>query len=191
MRTARNQAIQIAREILSQNPVYLDTETTGIDRSSEIVEICILDDDAQILFQSLVKPTVSIPPDVIRIHGITNEMVKSAPSWLTVWPLVEATLTGRQVGIYNADFDLRMMQQTHTKFHIPWRFNRMVSSFCIMRLYAQFYGEWNPAYASYRWHSLEAAGRHCQIPLPNTHRAYDDALLARQVLHHIAKSGPD
>jgi DNA polymerase III epsilon subunit-like protein len=94
-------------------------------------------------------------------------------------------LDGRQVGIYNADFDLRMLRQSNAKFNLRWEID--TSFFCIMKLYAQFYGSWNNARRSYRWHSLEAAGRHCRIPLPNTHRAKDDTLLARSVLLHMAK----
>jgi DNA polymerase-3 subunit epsilon len=57
-----------------------------------------------------------------------------------------------------------------------------------MRLYAQFYGEWDPMRNSYRWQKLEDAGRQCGIAMPNSHRALEDALLAKAVLEHIARS---
>jgi len=188
----RANAIQTARQKLDLHPLYLDTETTGTDRSSEIVEICIIDNDGASLFQSLVKPVASIPAQTTQIHGITNEMVKNATPWYKVWPEIEAILTGRAIGIFNAEFDLRMLQQTHSKFRMPWRPTHLGNSFCIMKLYAQFFGEWDPIRGSYRWQSLEAAGRQCGIPLRNTHRALDDALLAREVLHAIARTeNPD
>jgi DNA polymerase III epsilon subunit-like protein len=183
----RLSAIQIARQMLTFQPVYLDTETTGLEKSSEIIEIGIIDDTAQVLFESLVRPTAKIPSDAMRIHGITNDMVKDAPAWFHVWPKVEAVLAGRQVGIYNSEFDLRLIQQTHVRYHIRWELNA-TTPFCIMKLYAQFYGQWNRAYGNYRYFSLETARQQCNIPLPNSHRALDDALLARAVLHHIADS---
>jgi len=183
---ARQQAIQIARSKLALDPLYLDTETTGLERSSEIIEICILDNQGAALFQSLVKPLRRIPNDAIRIHGITNEDVQRAPNWLVVWPQVENLLAGRTVGIYNAEFDLRMIQQTHTFYNIRFTSITPFSPFCIMKLYAQYHGDWNRARGSYRWHSLEDAGRYCRIPLPNSHRAFDDTLLARAILHHMA-----
>jgi DNA polymerase-3 subunit epsilon len=140
----RNLAIHTAREKLEANPLYLDTETTGTDRSSEIVEICIIDNAGNSLFQSLVKPTATIPAQTTQIHGITNEMVKNAPPWYNVWPEVEKILSGQPVGIYNKEFDVRMIQQTHAKFRIPWRPAQAGNPFCIMKLYAQFYGEWDP-----------------------------------------------
>lgn len=186
MMNARQQAIQIAGEKLALNPLYLDTETTGRERNSEIIEISIIDDVGQVVFESLVKPTRLIPLDVMRIHGITNEMVKDAPNWMNVWPRVRDALAGRSVGIYNAEFDMRMIRQTLEKFRMPWSPPQNFSSFCIMKLYAQYKGEWNARSGSYRWHSLEDAGSQCRIPLPNSHRARDDSLLARAVLHHMA-----
>jgi DNA polymerase-3 subunit epsilon len=182
----RGQAIQIAREKLALNPLYLDTETTGRERNSEIIEISIIDDAGQVIFESLVKPTRLIPLDVTRIHGITNEMVRDSPNWMIVWPQVREVLAGRSVGIYNADFDIRMIRQTLEKFRMVWSPPQNFVSFCIMKLYAQFKGEWNSLRGSYRWHSLEDAGRQCRIPLPNSHRARDDSLLARAVLHYMA-----
>jgi DNA polymerase-3 subunit epsilon len=186
--SARAEAIQIARQKLELHPVYLDTETTGTDRSSEIIEICILDHDGTLLFDSLVKPVGTIPLQTTKIHGITNEMVKTAPPWYNVWPDIEALLKSRSVGIYNAEFDLRMIQQTHARYRMPWRPAVLASSFCIMKLYAQFYGDWDAMRGSYRWQSLDAAGRQSKIPLRNTHRAYDDTLLAREVLNAIASA---
>lgn len=187
MISARQEAIQIARRMLANQPIYLDTETTGVDRFSEIVEICLVSDHNQVLFESLVKPTRKIPSDATRIHGITQEMVHDAPTWLHIWSEVESHLIDRQIGIYNAEFDLRLIQQTHARYGLTWNTPPGSSYFCIMKLYAQFYGEWDRFKSSYRWQSLEAAGRQAKIPLLNTHRAKEDTLLARAILHHIAE----
>ena len=184
----RTQAIQKARQLLSLSPIYLDTETTGTDAFSEIVEICIIDDDGKVLLESLVKPAGRIPLDVIAIHGITDELVMGAPRWMTVWPAVRSTLAGRHVGIYNLDFDMRLIQQTNNKYKVNQQVSQAANYFCIMRLYAQFFGVRDPYRGNYRWQSLEAAGGQCGIPLPNSHRARDDALLARAVLHYMAES---
>jgi len=186
MLSSRLEAIHIARAKLDLNPLYLDTETTGIEKTSEIVEVSVVDDQGQIVFESLVKPSRPIPRDVIRIHGITDEDVKNAPNWMVVWPKVESVLTGRTVGIYNAEFDLRLIQQTHARYRMPLT-SLSFSYFCIMKLYAQYYGEWNRARGNYRYHSLEDAGRHLRISLQNTHRALDDSLLARAILHRMAE----
>lgn len=175
--STRQRAIKTAQEYWLARPLFIDTETTGLDGLAEIVEISILDQDGSVILDTLVRPMRRIPQDVIRVHGITNEMVREAPTWAEIWPQVEDVLKERFVGVYNAEFDLRMMRQSHHSNGMAWQFheNRF---FCIMKLYAQFRG-------LYRWQKLEAAGRQCGIALPNSHRAKDDALLARAVLHHM------
>jgi DNA polymerase-3 subunit epsilon len=186
--TNRRSAIQTALSYYQARPVYLDTETTGLDGAAEVIEICVLDTDGSPLVHTLVKPRFPVPPDATRIHGITNAMVALAPAWPEVWPEIEIALRGRQVGIYNADFDLRLMRASHSKHRMPWQAG-LFRSFCIMKLYAQFYGQWNGRYGSYRWQSLAEAGRQCGLTLPNAHRAQADTLLARALLEYMARAG--
>jgi DNA polymerase-3 subunit epsilon len=188
MIASRMEAIRIARQLLSQNPVYLDTETTGVERNSEIVEICVLDDDEKILLETLVKPGGKIPPDATRIHGITSVMLVDAPAWPEVWLQTQSVLANRAVGIYNAEFDIRLMKQSHERNFMRWPSQPGFSTICLMKLYAQFKGDWNSQRGSYRWHSLETARMHCKISLPNSHRAQADCRLARAVLHYMADS---
>ncbi len=184
---ARQGAIRQAQELLAREPIYLDTETTGVRSNAEIVEICIVDHENSVLFDSLVRPKGVIPADAARIHGINDSMVATAPPWEQLWLQIEPLLLSRPIGIFNASFDLRLLQQSHQFAGLPWPAVPL-DAFCIMKLYAQFYGEWDPYRQSYRWQSLDKAQRHCNIPLQNSHRAKADALLARAVLHHMAEA---
>lgn len=183
----RNEAIKRAQQLLQSSPIYLDTETTGIGPTAEIIEIALVDQDGSVIMETLVKPKGAIDREAFQVHGITLAVLQTAPTWKDVWPQVEAALAGRLVGVYNSEFDLRMMQQSHRKY---WMNDRIPAEnfFCIMKLYARFVGEWDNRRRSFRWHSLDQAGKQCQIPLPNSHRAKDDALLARALLLHIANA---
>jgi DNA polymerase-3 subunit epsilon len=186
MNTAgRKEAVQRAQELFQHRPVYLDTETTGTGPHAEIIEIAIVDHEGSLLFQSLVRPRGAIEPDAQRVHHISQEMVKGAPTWGDIWAQVEAALAGRMIGVYNVDFDLRLMKQTHTRNWLRWQMDDR-AFFCVMKLYARFYGEWDPRRGSYRFQSLEKAGQQAGIPLPNSHRAQDDALLTRALLEYMA-----
>jgi DNA polymerase-3 subunit epsilon len=180
----RRAAIAQAQIELNKRPVYLDTETTGLKPTDQIVEICLLDADGTVLFESLVKPTTKIPADALRVHHITDAMVAAAPTWRELWPQLEPILAQRRIAIYNAEYDLRLMQQSHRAHGLTWA--TPVSSFCIMKLYAQFRGEWNPRARSYRWHSLDDARWQCGLDLPNAHRARADTLLSRALLLWMA-----
>ncbi|NTU63010.1 MAG: 3'-5' exonuclease [Chloroflexi bacterium] len=180
----RRAAIAQAQIELNKKPVYLDTETTGLKDHDQIVEICLLDHDGSIAFESLVKPTVNIPLDATRVHHITDALVSAAPAWPEIWPQVETLLAERRIAIYNAEYDLRLLKQSHRVHGLVW--STPLSYFCIMKLYAQFRGDWNSRAGNYRWHSLDDARWQCGLNLPNAHRAHADTLLARAVLHHVA-----
>lgn len=181
----RTAIIARINKLLAKRPIYLDTETTGTDPNAEIVEICIVDHDGRVLLDSLIKPRRRIPPDVIKVHGITNKMVQDAPAWPEIWPRIQAILAGRSVGIYNVDFDLRLIKQSHHQFGLLWQ-PVGATAFCIMKLYAEFYGDWSSGRQAYRWQSLNRAREQCGITLPNSHRAKADTLLARAIFYHMA-----
>lgn len=184
---ARRHASVLARQRLQMQPLFLDTETTGVRSTAEIIEICLIDHDGEVLLDSLVRPRQPIPAESTVVHGISNVMVATAPTWADLWPQVQAILEKRSIGIYNADFDLRLIKQSHQQYGLLWPAIQF-DPFCIMQLYSQFYGEWDTHRNAYRWQSLEKAGQRFQIALPNSHRAKDDALLARAVLHQIAQA---
>ena len=184
--SARKEAILLARQWISRKPVYIDTETTGTGPNDNIIEISVVDHDGGVIVDSLVRPVGKISPGARAVHGITNDMIKDASSWESVWKQVEAEVTDRVIGIYNADFDLRMMRQSHQMNWLRWSDPQGAEFFCIMKLYAQFWGQWNPRYGNYRWQSLDQARDQCKIPLLNSHRAKDDTLLTRALLEYMA-----
>ena len=111
-------------------------------------------------------------------------MCSARVAWPVVWPQVRAALFGRLVVMYNEEFDLRMMQQSHARYRLPWK--DKFNTFDLLKLYAEFQGEWDPYRRSYRYHSLAYAGKQCRISLPNAHRSTADTLLTRALLHYIA-----
>jgi DNA polymerase-3 subunit epsilon len=183
----RQSTIQEAQAWLKLDPIYLDTETTGMHFNSEVIEIGIINDQGEVLFDQLIKPRGKIDPAAGRVHGITLEMLIDAPTWEQVWPQAEAVLSGRKIGVYNVEFDMRLLKQTLKRSWMNWVIPDK-DFFDIMKLYARFYGDWDPIHKNFRYQSLEIAGRQCGIRLPNTHRAVDDCLLTMALLHYIADS---
>jgi DNA polymerase-3 subunit epsilon len=186
---ARREAILLARNVLRAQPLYLDTETTGLDASAEVIEISLVESSGRPVYESLVQPRRAIPPEATRIHGLSDADLRSAPSWPDVWQAVEPLLRDRTVATYNAAFDRKMLQQTHASYRLEWS-EEAARFFCVMELYARYFGSRRRPGGSFRWHSLEAAGAFLGLALPNRHRATDDALLARAVLERIAEQTP-
>jgi len=170
-----------AQKFISAEYLVLDTETTGIDLDSEIVDIGIVDNQGEIVLDSLVKPLSPIPKDATAIHGITDKMVEFAPTWKEIWPRIRKALKNSDVAIYNAEFDLKMIKRSCEINDISYS-EPFTDSLCIMKLFAEYNGEYDDFHESYKWKKLEFAGNHFSIKLENTHRALDDAKLANQVL---------
>ena len=181
----RQEAVQQAKKWVESEPVYIDTETTGTGPHAEIIEIAIVDHLGQVLFDSLVRPKGKIEPDAVRIHNITPADVLDEKPWEEIWPQVEPLMAGKYICTYNSDFDLRLLKQSHQRAWLKWMIpdSRFL---CVMKLYARFHGEWDANRRTHKWQRLEIAGQQCGISLLNSHRASDDALLARAVLMHMA-----
>lgn len=101
-----------AADILSDRPLYLDTETTGLGVDDVIVEIAIVDTDGTTLLESLVHTDKQMDDIVVGIHGITNEALRDAPTWTELAPRVAALLANRTVVGHRVSFDADMLEQT-------------------------------------------------------------------------------
>lgn len=97
---------------MSTLTVFLDTETTGLDATAQLVEIAVVDESGNVLFESFCKPTVPVDPGAQAVHGIGAETLTSAPAWPEIAGQVQAALEGKIVVIFNSDFDTRILRQT-------------------------------------------------------------------------------
>lgn len=172
---AENEAIISARKILNDknNYLILDTETTGL-YDAEIIEITIINLDREILFNSLVKPSVPIPAEAINVHGITNEMVADSPTFTEIYDEIKSIIMGKTVAIYNADFDVSILKyccQLHKLKRLKFE------CYCIMDLYARYYGEYSDYHGNFKWQ-----------PLNGGHRATGDCLAALDLIEEMANS---
>ena len=83
---------------LSKPLAFIDLETTGINLSSDrIVEIAIvkiLADGTKSVKRKLINPEMPIPKAASDMHGITNEMVKDAPTFKQVAHELKQILDG-------------------------------------------------------------------------------------------------
>lgn len=182
--------IKRAKEIMELNPIFLDTETTGTGLNDVVIEMGIVDLDGKILYDHLVNPGFSIPKESSLVNEITDEMVKNAPVWMTAWNEIEPIIKGRVIGLYNSDFDLRLIKQSHLSQKMKWDLNTD-KFFCVMKLYSAFYGEWNARHNGFKYHKLENAGRLSGIELPNSHHAADDAKLTAALFRFVANYSQD
>ena len=101
-----------AYDWLSLAPLFLDTETTGLDNTAEALEIGLTDAAGQVVFETRLKPTVAIGAQAAAVHGISEQALCGAPSWTDVARQLRHAIGDRPVIIFNARFDIRILKQT-------------------------------------------------------------------------------
>lgn len=136
---------------------------------------------------TLVKTVQPIPFGATQIHGITNEMVKDAPRWADIYPRVVEVLTGRNVVVWNAVYDRKMMHRTAEYAGLPKTDWRQISNWwCAMEAFAEVYGDWNSYHQNYRWQKLTTACRYYKLEVANAHSALGDVLMTLAVCQRMA-----
>lgn len=93
----------------------LDTETTGLSPQGggKICEVAVsVSQNGRVLeeFATLINPGFPMSPEVIAIHGITNEMVQGAPAFAEVLPRLLGVLDNCVLVAHNADFDISFLK---------------------------------------------------------------------------------
>lgn len=98
--------------------ICLDTETTGFypKGGDRIVDIgCVeLTKDGKIskdYFHEFIDPERNIPDDVIKVHGITNEMVQGKPTFAQIADKFIDYIKGARLIIHNAPFDVAFIDE--------------------------------------------------------------------------------
>lgn len=108
--------------------IVLDTETTGIDhkRGHRLIEVgCIEIEDllpTGKTFHRFIDPEREIEADAIRIHGITNEMVRGKPLFSHICDELTDFIGDRKIIAHNAAFDrgfINMEYERHNRMGPP------------------------------------------------------------------------
>jgi len=99
---------------LTKPIAFIDLETTGVnpgrDRILEIAIIKISPDGSIVKKRKLINPEMPIPAESSAIHGITDDMVKDAPTFRQAANEVKQFLEGCDIGGYNSNkFDIPML----------------------------------------------------------------------------------
>lgn len=92
---------------LTKPLAFIDLETTGVnpgtDRIIEIAIVKILPDGNKIVKRKLINPEMPIPKFSTDIHGITDDMIKDAPTFSKVAHELKQTLDDCDLAGYNSN----------------------------------------------------------------------------------------
>mgnify|MGYP002632404826 CR=1 FL=1 len=164
----------------------LDVETTGFDAVEErIIEVGIVTFERGEIVErwgAFVNPGKTIPDAVIKLTGITDEMVASAPPFEEVAGEVSERLTGVGISAYNLSFDRSFVRAELGRAGYAWPDDAP----CLDPLV--FVRQFHKEHASKK---LGAVAERLGVSLEQAHRAVDDAEAAGRVLYALADDLPD
>jgi DNA polymerase III subunit epsilon len=103
--------LQLTRPI-----AFIDLETTGVnlstDRIVELAIVKIMPDGTRIAKRRLINPQMAIPTASSDIHGITDDMVKDAPTFKQMSNEIKQFLENCDLGGYNSNrFDIPLLME--------------------------------------------------------------------------------
>ncbi|MDR1022708.1 MAG: 3'-5' exonuclease [Prevotellaceae bacterium] len=160
-----------------KNPLaVLDLETTGVDVSCDkIVEISIIKimpGGGEEVKTMRINPTIPIPAEATKIHGITDEDVKNCPVFKEVAKNLAAYLEGCDIAGYNSiKFDIPLLVEEFLRadVDVDFRSRHLVD---VQNIFHRM--EQRTLVAAYKFY--------CQKDLFNAHSAEADTRATYDVL---------
>lgn len=161
---------------LTKPLAVIDLECTGMnlstDRIVEIAIVKIMPDGRKLVKRKLLNPEVPIPPSQTEIHGITDEMVKDAPTFKQVANEIRQFIDISDLAGYNSNrFDIPMLVEEFLRASLELDFrNRKLLD--VQKIFHSM--EQRTLSAAYKFY--------CNATLENAHSAEADALATWEVL---------
>ena len=110
--------------LLAPAVAFVDLETTGTsatgDRVTEVAIVRVVEGELVEEWSTLVDPECSIPPDIQVLTGITNEMVRGAPTFAEIRHEVLDRLEGHLFVAHNARFDYGFLKNEFARLEVPF-----------------------------------------------------------------------
>ncbi len=161
---------------LTKPLAFIDIEATGSNVTTDrIVEIAIikhLPDGNRTVKRKLLNPQIPIPQNITDIHGITDEMVKDAPTFKQAAQDIKQFLTGCDLACYNAfRLDVPMLMEEFIRAEVEFELKgrKLVD---VQKIFHQM--EQRTLAAAYRFY--------CQKTLDGAHSAEVDAAATAEIL---------
>lgn len=163
---------------MHKRPIYYDTETTGVKAENDkIIEIAAYDPENDKSFVSFICPSIPIPPEASRIHHITDDMVKDAPTFKEVGQSFIDFCSGNTVLIaHNNDaFDKLFLEKEYERAGLQMPSWHFIDSLKWARKYRPDLPK----------HSLQHLREVFGFPPNNAHRALDDVIILHKVFSEM------
>ncbi|MFD3446080.1 ATP-dependent DNA helicase DinG [Microbacteriaceae bacterium 4G12] len=157
--------------------VVVDLETTGniakdgVDKITQIAAVVIEDGEIQEIFSSFVNPERSIPSFITELTGIDDSIVKQAPHFREIAPMIVELLENSYFVAHNVHFDWNFLKEELKNAGFPVIHCPKLDTVELARILF-------PTADSYKLGDL---AKKFQLEHENPHRADSDATVTAQL----------
>ena len=153
-----------------------DLETTGLqitkDRIVQIAAVKVHPDGKQEELNLVVNPEMTIPQEIIEIHGITNETAMKAPTFGQLAEEIKSFFGDSDLAGYNSNkFDIPILAEEFLRAGVEFNFSQR-SFIDVQNIFHKM--EQRTLVAAYKFY--------CQKNLENAHDAMFDTIATWEVL---------
>ncbi|SHF28453.1 3'-5' exonuclease [Flavisolibacter ginsengisoli] len=156
---------------------FIDIEATGsnvsADRIVEIAIVKVLPDGNRTVKRKIINPQIPIPASISEIHGLTDEMVKDAPTFKQAAHEIRQFLDGCDLSCYNAyrlDIPMLMEEFIRADVEFDMKGRKVVD---VQKIFHQM--EQRTLSAAYKFY--------CNKSLEGAHGAEVDAVATAEILN--------
>ncbi|MBQ4640573.1 MAG: PolC-type DNA polymerase III [Clostridia bacterium] len=174
--TDDDKVVEEAGELGLDTPIIvLDFETTGLntqkDRIIEIGAVKLWNGQVVDSYGTLVNPGCVLPPKIVEITHITDQMLRDAPTAEETIPQLLKFMDGCPIAAHNAKFDCAVLESELKRQGIEYKAARLDTLTLARKLYPDL-----------KSHRLGSVCKRLGVSLKDAHRAVNDAAATAQCL---------
>ena len=128
----------------------------------------------------LINPETTFSPIAMRIHKITPDMVKEAPTFADVWPEISRVLSMYPVVCHNASYDLGVLKKATLRYDLLFP---SVNYYCTMKISQQ-----NLPIQKTRLYDV---CKYIGSPIENHHNSLEDARGCSRIMDYFLENNID
>ncbi len=174
--TDDDKVVEGAGELGLDTPIIvLDFETTGLntqkDRIIEIGAVKLWNGQVVDSYGTLVNPGCVLPPKIVEITHITDQMLRDAPTAEQAVPELLKFMDGCPIAAHNAKFDCAVLESELKRQGVEYTAARLDTLTLARKLYPDL-----------KSHRLGSVCKRLGVSLKDAHRAVNDAAATAQCL---------
>lgn len=157
------------RELAEETFIVFDVETTGLsavyDKIIELAAVRMYKGNVVDTFEAFINPGVSLSQTIINLTGITDSMLKDAPTEADVIPKFREFCADSILVAHNASFDMGFLNKGYERVGLPEAANPVIDTLELSRF----------LHPQLKSHRLNTLAKRYKINLEQHHRAVFDA----------------